>query len=112
MAMYGIALLPLMDMIKNETVTQKWYADDGNPVGSLQALNELHEKLQRHGPAFGYNITKCHVIAKPTSIDNARNVFRNKDIKIVDGCRVLGSVIGSESACRENKMRNLQKIQS
>ena len=75
MAMYGIAILPLIDLVKSEQTLQKWYADDGNAVGRLEALFDVHEKLEEHGPAFGYNITKCHVIAKPSCIDKARTMF-------------------------------------
>ena len=30
MAMYGIAILPLIDPIQKTNITQKWYGDDGN----------------------------------------------------------------------------------
>ena len=82
-------------------VTQKWYADDGNAVGSLKSLVALHQKLQKHGPAFGYKLTKCNLIVKESSLEKAKKSFDSNDIEIVPGHRVLGSTIGSKAACDE-----------
>ena len=101
MAMYGVALLPLVNLIKDDMVTQKWYADDGNAVGSLESLVALHQKLQKHGPAFGYKLTKCNLIVKESSLEKAKKSFDSIDIEIVPGHRVLGSTIGSKAACDE-----------
>ena len=84
MAMYGVALLPLITLAKDDMVTQKWYADDGNAVGSLESLVALHQKLQKHGPAFGYKLTKCNLIVKESSLEKANNsqhllVFTRRD---------------------------------
>ena len=62
MSMYGLALLPLMRILEDTEITQKWYADDGT-VGKLDALYRLYKKLQ-HGPAFGYHITNFHLVTK------------------------------------------------
>ena len=101
MAMYGVALLPLINLVKDDMVTQKWYADDGNAVGSLESLVALHQKLQKHGPAFGYKLTKCNLIVKESSLEKAKKSFDSIDIEIVPGHRVLGSTIGSKAACDE-----------
>ena len=45
MAMYGVALLPLIKLVKDEKLTQKWYADDGNAVGSFESLAALHFRI-------------------------------------------------------------------
>ena len=105
MSMSGLALLPLMDILEDAHVTQKWYADDGNAVGKLEALRTLHDKLEEHGHAFGYNITKCHLITKSEYIDEAKELFKNKDVELVDGHRVLGSVIGSPLAEKTYKSK-------
>ena len=34
-AMYGVATLPLINMLEDQNLTHKWYADDGNVAGSL-----------------------------------------------------------------------------
>ena len=99
MAMYGIAILPLIDLIQKTNITQKWYADDGNVTGSLKDLKAVHEQLKKHGPAFGYTLTKCNIITKTENMKQAQSLFNKEDVEIVDGHRVLGSVIGSEAAC-------------
>ena len=91
MAMYGVALLPLMKLVKGDTIIHKWYADDGNAVGTIEALKTLHEKLKEHGPAFGYNLTKCNIITKEDLAQKARETFSNDEMVITTGNRVLGS---------------------
>ena len=103
MAMYGIAILPLIELVQNPKVTQKWYADDGNVAGSLDDLKVVHDKLKQHGSAFGYTLTKCNIITKTENINQAEKLFNSSEIEIVKGHRVLGSVIGSESSCNEYK---------
>ena len=105
MAMYGVALLPLVKILEDPKTVQKWYADDGNAVGKLTDLLSTHEKLAKHGPAFGYHITKCHIIVKPTFMEKAKEMFKGKDVDIVDGNRVLGSVVGSATACDDFKSK-------
>ena len=41
MSMYGIALLPLTDLVNEEGVLQKWYADDGDVANSIESLRNL-----------------------------------------------------------------------
>ena len=77
--MYGIAIVPLIDLIKKTNITQKWYADDGNVTGSLNDLEAVHEQLKKHGPAFGYTLTKCNIIAKTENMKQAQSLF-NKDL--------------------------------
>ena len=105
MAMYEIALLPLVKLLENTDVVQKWYADDGNAVGKLKDLHRLHDALTERGPAFGYHITKCHNIARKSHLGNAKEIFKNKDVDILEGHRVLGSLIGSVSACHDLKTK-------
>ena len=101
MPMYGIALLPLIELCKQDRVTQKWYADDGNGAGKLKDLRILVKKLQEHGPSFGYNVIKCNLITKPEKVDEAKKLFSGCEIEIVEGHRVLGSVIGAEHTSAE-----------
>ena len=58
-------------------VTQNWYADDGNAVGTLETLVTLHQKLQKHGPAFGYKLTKCNIIVEESFLENLAR-FHNR----------------------------------
>ena len=106
MAMYGVALLPLINLVKDDMVTQKWYADDGNAVGSLESLVALHQKLQKHGPAFGYKLTKCNLIVKESSLEKAKKSFDPIDIEIVPGHRVLGLTIRFQSSVRRIRRKS------
>ena len=94
-AMYGVLILPLVQLVSNDQVKQKWYADDGNAVGSLANLYQLMRMLLEHNLSFGYNLTSCHLIVKPEIIDSAVETFHDMEVEIVEGSRVLGSVIGS-----------------
>ena len=68
MAMYGVAIIPLIEPVSTDNVTHKWYADDGNAVGSLKALQNLLLNLKAKGLAFGYNVIECHLITKTENI--------------------------------------------
>ena len=50
MAMYGIAILPLMKKLNVTETSQKWYADDGNSAGELTKLRELFRVSKRTAP--------------------------------------------------------------
>ena len=53
--------------------------------------------------AFGYNVepSKCQLIVKKNRRDSAIKVFEATNITMLDGFRVLGSVIGTPSACNK-----------
>ena len=40
MAMYGIAILPLIERVREIDVMQKGYTDDGNSAGSIDNLKK------------------------------------------------------------------------
>ena len=88
-----------MKLLENTDIVKKWYANDGNAVGKLKDLHRLHEPLAEHGPAFGY------IIAKKNHIENAKKIFKNKDVDILEGHRVLGSLISSAFACHNFKTK-------
>ena len=46
MAMYGIAILPLIKRVMSNDVTHKWFADDGNAAGSIASLLKLYHELR------------------------------------------------------------------
>ena len=96
MVMYGIAILSLIELVKSPKVTQKWYTEDGNVAGSLDDLKVVHDKPKQHGSAFAYTLTKFNINTKTENINQAEKLFNNSEIKIVEGHRVLGSVIGLE----------------
>ena len=66
MAMYGIGIIPLIELLQKLNVTQKWYADNGSAAGDLKSLRALLDNLDVHGKAFGYNVkpSKYQLIKK------------------------------------------------
>ena len=64
MAMYGIAILPLISRLHNDSLTQKRYAGDSSVVGRLKDIRALFDKLTQLGPMYGYfvNPPKCQLI--------------------------------------------------
>ena len=55
MAMYSVALFKLSCLIRDQIVTNNWYADDGNNAALLDRLNE-------YMIAFVYELTNYHLI--------------------------------------------------
>ena len=66
MAMYALAIAPLMKKCANES-TQIWYVDDAAAGGSIYAISSWWKKLVENGPQFGYfpKASKPSVIVKP-----------------------------------------------
>ena len=54
MLLYGVATLPLIDIIEDHDFTHKLYADEGNVAGSLELLRIVLDKLYEHGSPFVY----------------------------------------------------------
>ena len=111
LAIYGIGVIPLIELMQKPNVTQKWYADDGNAAGGLKSLRTKLDNLDVHGKAFGYNVkpSKCRLIVKENRRDSAIKVFEGTNITMVDGFRVLGSVIGTPSACDRYMESEIEK---
>ena len=64
-----------------------------------------------HGKAFGYNVkpSKCQLTVIKNRRDSAIIVFEGTNMTMVDGFRVLGSVIGTPSACDKYKESEIEK---
>ena len=103
MAMYGLAIIPLIKLLSVDDVTQKWYADDGNAVGKLSNLRTVLNKIVSMGKFFGYHVkaSKFQLTFKDEKLGEAQKIFANTGITIKAGARVLGSVIGTESECKK-----------
>ena len=106
MEMYGIAILPLISTLRlhNDSLTQKWYADDGSVVGKLKDIRALFDKLTQLGPKYGYlvNPPKCQLIIKQGGKRQASTPeFAGANVEIKQGARVLGRVIGSSEASKK-----------
>ena len=102
MAMYGLAITPLIKLLSVDDLTQKWYADDGNAVGKLSSLRTVLDKIVSLGKFFCYHVkaSKCQLIVKDEKLGEAQKIFANTGITIKAGARVLGSVTGTKSECK------------
>ena len=48
-----------------------------------------------------FNVIKFHVITKPEFVQKANKVFSGLDVDLIEGHRVLGSVIGCDEKCND-----------
>ena len=99
MAMYGLAVTPLIHHLRssNPTVSQVWYADDATGVGKCAALRKWWDTLSRLRPLFGYipNASKTYLVVKDKYVAAARRAFSGTSVVIsADGQRHLGAAIG------------------
>ena len=63
----------------------------------------------KHGPSFGYYLTECHIITKKYLFEKAQQIFVDDEVEVVDSCRALGSVIGSDNADKKFVERSLKQ---
>ena len=97
--MYGLAIIPLINFLSVNNLTQKWYADDGNAVGNLSNLRTVLDKTVSLGKLFGYHdkASKWQLNVKDEKLGEAEKIFEHTGITVKAGARVLGSIIGTES---------------
>ena len=109
MAMYGLAIIPLIKLLSLDNVIQKWDADNGNAVGKLTNLRTVLDKIVSLGKCFGYHVkaSECQLNVKDKNIDEAERIFENTNITVKAGARVLGSVIGTEFVKNYRKMNKM-----
>ena len=93
MAMYGLAIIPLIKLLSVDNVTHKWYADDGNAVGKLGNLRTVLDKIVPLGKFFGYHVkaSKCQLIVRDEKLGEAEKIFKNT---------------GTESECKSSSNFN------
>ena len=112
MAMYGIGIISLIELLQKPNFTQKCYADDGSAAGDLISLRAILDKLDVRGKAFEYNVkpSKCQIIVeKISSLTVVIKVIEGTNITLVDGFRVLGLFIGTPSACDKYMESEIEK---
>ena len=100
MAMYALAIRPLIDRLQSlcPMVKQVWYADDATGAATCFELCAWWDTLVALGQRFGYhlNAIKTHLIVKKQFFDKAKCLFEGTNINItVQGKRHLGAAIGS-----------------
>ena len=97
MAMYGLAVLPLIRQIADRC-KQTWFADDATGGGRILQLRSWWDALCKIGPSFGYfpNAEKTWLIVKEEHAELAKRVFADTSVQItVDGHRLLGAPLGT-----------------
>ena len=77
MAIHGVGIIPLIELLQKPIVTQKWYADDGSAAVNLKSLGAILDNLNVHDKAFGYNVntSKWQLIVKENRRERAIEVF-------------------------------------
>ena len=100
MAMYAIAVNPLIHRLKQDTTKQIWFADDATAGGKLNSLREWWDRLTTIGPDYGYfpNALKTSLIVKEGYKDEAVAIFEGTQVVVTEeGKKYLGSAIGKQS---------------
>ena len=93
--------MALIKKVSDDNLVQKWYANDGNAAGSVEALKVLVSNLKLHVHLFGYNVVKYHLVTKAEFVNDAKNVLKGKKVHIIDKSGVLGPVIGNVDSSRQ-----------
>ena len=100
MAMYAIAIRPLINHLQSESLKQIWYADDAAAGGELSDLKAWWDQLIQLGPDYGYypNASKSWLVVKEDHLTAAEAIFSDSGISITnEGRRYLGGAIGTRS---------------
>ena len=84
MAMYAIAVNPLIHQLKHDTTKQIWFADDATTGGKLNKLREWWDCLTNDGPDYGYfpNASKTWLIVKEGYKDEVVSTFEGTQVVI------------------------------
>ena len=54
--MYGIGVIPLIELLQKPNVTQKVSADDGSAAGDIMSFRAILDNLDVHGKTFGSKV--------------------------------------------------------
>ena len=54
MAMYAVAITPLIHHLADENLKQVWFADDASAGGRLQHIKNWWDNISQIGPEYGY----------------------------------------------------------
>ena len=96
MAMYAVAITPLIHHLAEENIKHMWFADDASAGGKLEYLRKWWDNLSQIGQYP--NASKTWLIVKEGKCDEAKEFFQGPGVAITsEGKRHLGSAIGSQS---------------
>ena len=94
MAMFAIAMVPLINKVKGDEC-QCWYANDTSAGGKLRSW---WDKVLQYGPEYGYfpNPEKSWLVVKE-HMEEAHNIFGTPGVQITNqGRQYIGAPTGSE----------------
>ena len=100
MAMYAIAITPLIHRLEDRVNKQVWFADDATAGGDLARLKTWWDRISEIGPDYGYypNPSKTWLIVKDSNLKEATTLFQGTGVSITaEGKRHLGAAIGTNS---------------
>ena len=100
MAMYAIAITPLIHRLEDQVTNQVWFADDATAGGRLTHLRGWWDRVVDIGPDYGYNpnAAKTWLIVKEKYLTDATSLFEGTGVAItVEGKRHLGAAIGKRT---------------
>lgn len=98
MAMYAIAITPLIRSLEDDEVKQVWFADNATVGGSLTGLRRWWDLIVERGPAYGPNPTKTCVMVKEERAAMAKKFCQGTGISVTEECkRLLGAATGSHT---------------
>ena len=100
MPSYGIGILPLLLLIKDNDVLLKHvaYADDIGGGSRLTNLRRWWDRVEQYGPMLGYypKASKSWLVVKPEKEEEARRMFQGTGINITtEGRKYLGGYVGT-----------------
>ena len=113
MAMYAIAVNPLIHRLKQDTTKQIWFADAATARGKLNNLREWWDCLTNIGPEYGYfpNASKTWLIVKEGYKDEATSAFEGTQVVITEeGQKYLGSAIGKQPFIESYVQRKVRRV--
>ena len=58
MAMYAVAITPLIRSFEDDETKQVWFADDATAGGRLIGLRRWWDRIVERGPVYGYHPSK------------------------------------------------------
>ena len=100
MAMYAIAITPLINDLEDKSVKQIWYTDDATACGNILNLKIWWDEISKKGAEYGYfpNATKTWLVVKEEKLEEAHCIFEGTNVAVTsDGRKLLGAAIGTSS---------------
>ena len=100
MAMYALAVVPLLRSIRTAGAALMWFADDVSASGYLDSPRKWWDALIDKGPANEYfpNGQKTWLVVKQHCVDKAQTAFEGTGVNITsEGRCCLEAAVGTES---------------